>query len=458
MSDYPKRSSARRTSLGIFGVLLVLALVLSAVILWLRGELRQRIVNRDLAVFHQLVKSTLRDAEEQYLLGDEFFEGLADPLDGLDANIPQHLVEALLGTMGVVGVDALVLFDQDGFLQDAFPANPGADVLPPSQLESFARGRPDGELAPAALELTLPVSVEDGSGRLFHGVARYYLESEALRVELAGLDAQLWATGGILLLVGGGVVVWILMLAFQRLERANRLLEERGQHLADANRKLLLAAKSAALGSLTANLMHGLKNPLSGLQQFVRGLKESSSPHDSEEVQLAAESARRMQDLIQDTLAVIGDAEAGVDLRYTLEELHGILLKKLEPIAVGLAVQLKGDVFPAAELDSIRGNLLVLVLFNLAQNAVEASDKGQAVTITCEPTKGEAVFKVSDVAGGLPLALQKDPFQPVRSSKPGGSGIGLALSHQLAQQMDGCLELESTSAQGSVFRLSIPLP
>ena len=87
-----------------------------------------------------------------------------------------------------------------------------------------------------------------------------------MQSELDDLDGQLWVTGGILLFFGGGVVVWILVLSFRRLEKANLLLVERSQRLADANRKLLLAAKTSAVGSLTANLMHGLKNPLAGLR------------------------------------------------------------------------------------------------------------------------------------------------------------------------------------------------
>ena len=79
-----------------------------------------------------------------------------------------------------------------------------------------------------------------------------------------------------------------------------------------------------------------------------------------------------MQDLIQETLAVIGDSEGGIALNYTLGELASILKNKLNPIADLHGVALSIEKFPTEELDSIRGNLLVLALVNLAQNAVEA--------------------------------------------------------------------------------------
>ena len=450
-------TNSSRQLIGILVVLVVLAGVLAVVILWLRGELRQRILNRDLAAFQPIVSSTLRVGEEQYLLNDALLEELGDPLLEFDSRIPAHLTEALLGTLGMGRVDKLVLFDREGFLQNAFPDNPGVDVLDEGVLKSLRNGSPTGVLTPTALELTLPLTLDDSEGEDFLGVARYYLSPTALQSELDELDGQLWVTGGILLFFGGGVVVWILVLSFRRLEKANLLLVERSQRLADANRKLLLAAKTSAVGSLTANLMHGLKNPLAGLQEFVRGLKESSTTQDSEEVQLAMDSARRMQDLIQETLAVIGDSEGGIALNYTLGELASILKNKLNPLADLHGVALSIEKFPSEELDSIRGNLLVLALVNLAQNSVEASASSQEVAITCKRVEEMLLFRVVDQAGGLPAQMKEDPFRPVRSSKPDGSGIGLALSYQLARQMDGSLELESTAASGTIFCISIPV-
>ena len=67
-------TNSSRQLIGILAVLVVLAGVLAVVILWLRGELRQRILNRDLAAFQPIVSSTLLVGEEQYLLNDALFE------------------------------------------------------------------------------------------------------------------------------------------------------------------------------------------------------------------------------------------------------------------------------------------------------------------------------------------------------------------------------------------------
>jgi signal transduction histidine kinase len=443
---------------GILAVLVVLAVILGSVIFWLRGELRQRIVNRDLAGFHQIVKSTIREAEEKYLLEGAVFSLGDDILLNPDTSVPLHLVEALLGTLSLENVVSLVLFDREGFVQDSFPVNTGDELIPDSKLELLAKGNPSGLLDPSALELTLPIQIEDVQEDIFLGAVRYFLDPGPMFVELKEIDQQLLFTGLMILLLGGGVVAWILTLAFKRLEKANRLLKEREQRLVEANQKLLLAAKSAALGSLTANLVHGLKNPLAGLQEFVRGLKDSGGVRDGEDVALAMESARRMQDLIQDTLSVMQDADSGGAFHYTLEELLTVLRQKLEPLARNNNVSLNISEAPDLQMDSVRGNLLVLVLFNLGQNAIEASSSGQDVAVQCQSTGQSMEFRVRDQGSGLPKLMRDDPFRPVRSSKQKGSGIGLALSQQLARQMEGQLEVEVTSESGTIFCLSVPTP
>ena len=66
---------------------------------------------------------------------------------------------------------------------------------------------------------------------------------------------------------------------------------------------------------------------------------------------------------------------------------------------------------------------------------------------------GAVEFRVCDGGAGLPETVRARLFQPCVSGKPGGSGLGLALSHQLAQQARGSLELERSDAAGTCFRL-----
>jgi signal transduction histidine kinase len=118
----------------------------------------------------------------------------------------------------------------------------------------------------------------------------------------------------------------------------------------------------------------------------------------------------------------------------------------------GVALESTGA--DARELAGRRANLAVLVLRNLLQNAIEAQPAGGWVRIeTVGGPRGEVAFRVRDGGAGLPDAVRARLFQPCVSGKPGGSGLGLALSHQLALQAGGRLELEHSDASGTCFRL-----
>ena len=442
--------------LGIGGVILVFGVLVAVVLFWFRGELKRRVVDREVALLAGDVENLLLEAEEEYLLGGDFL--LEDEMSvfGNFADVPGHLVEALLGTLGREGLKGLQVFDREGFLQESLSEAEGYEVLPEKMLVGLRKGDPKGKIIGEDLDIMLPVQMDDGREIEFLGVANYILDSAPLQSELDGLDSQLFQLGILLLLAGGGLVGWVLGMAFKQMESANRLLEERGHRLAAANDKLLLSAKTSAVGSLTANLVHGLKNPIGSFRAFLDDLNEDKSLVDREDIGMAREALQRMQDLIQDTLAVIESSEGEESFTFSLQELQGEIRKKLVPVAKSNEVEFRftGEDLEC-EIDNVRGNLLVLILCNLGQNAIEASKAGQKVEIDFSLNGHNLECMVRDEAGGLPEWMRDNPFQTVRSTKQGGSGIGLALSQQLAHQMDATLELGASSAGGTVFIFSL---
>jgi signal transduction histidine kinase len=120
---------------------------------------------------------------------------------------------------------------------------------------------------------------------------------------------------------------------------------------------------------------------------------------------------------------------------------------------VALVVRVTAD----AEVFARSANLAGLVLANLIANAIEASSRGGCVTLEARTAdSGTAEFLVSDAGPGVPAGVREHLFRPVRSSKHGGGGVGLAISLRLAKHAGGDLQLVRSGPDGSVFRLVVP--
>jgi signal transduction histidine kinase len=78
------------------------------------------------------------------------------------------------------------------------------------------------------------------------------------------------------------------------------------------------------------------------------------------------------------------------------------------------------------------------------------------VAVSLDENSGVVVLKVRDEGSGIPDSVRQHLFKPGRSSRPGGSGLGLALSQLLARQIGANLVLLSTGPDGTVFSLTLP--
>ena len=116
------------------------------------------------------------------------------------------------------------------------------------------------------------------------------------------------------------------------------------------------------------------------------------------------------------------------------------------------ASQVKGG----TALPNRPANLVALILVNLLQNALQATPRGRSVVLFLSDCAEKLVCEVRDEGPGFPDALADNLFSPCKSTKEGGSGIGLAISKQLANHLGATLELRSHSPTGCVFVLSVP--
>jgi signal transduction histidine kinase len=420
----------------------------------LQSEIHQKIIERDAAVLYPMARLQVEDSEASR----------ADK-----ASNPFAPLTALLKSARQEGMLAIAVFDPDGSTIEAVPATQlfvelemddylrlqGSESItryhPAFPLDQYFVGvAPDQRQAPV-LEVLLAIRNHQSSAIL--GFVRYYIDARPLSHELALIDHRNYRQTAVTLAVGALLVALVMTAAFFGVQRAQRVIAERNERLTRANFELTLSAKASALGQITSHLIHGLQVPMAGLRAVVMGRDADQSGPDWETV---AGYTERMQSLIQETVALLGDAGAHTSYELTGAELATTIRSRNQPAATEKGVLLEvGPGFPAW-LDSHRGSLLCLIACNLVQNAIAATAPGRRVAVSLDESGGIVVLKVHDEGSGIPDSVRQHLFKPGRSSRPGGSGLGLAISQLLARQIGANLALLSTGPDGTVFSVTLP--
>src|SRR6185503_7156314 len=88
-----------------------------------------------------------------------------------------------------------------------------------------------------------------------------------------------------------------------------------------------------------------------------------------------------------------------------------------------------------AILPNRAANLIALILVNLAQNGLQATPAGKSVSLRLTRTRDYLACEIRDQGSGIPEDLRENLFAPHRSTKEGGTGVGLAISKQLANHL-----------------------
>ena len=442
----------------LIGLILVVLAGVVAVTTWqLRQRIREQIAGRDGEVLYAVALLHFREDIEA---------GLADPVT--DAGNQLSVVLKTAQLRGVLGVR---LFNAEGKFVESFPFDMTEQDLETKHLATLQRLKyvsqfhpqskvEDNFLLPLSatgtnepiLEVIVPLHAEQ---QPLTGIAQFLIEGHSIAAEYARLDRRLLWQSCLALATGGSILAFTLSWAFRRLRRTHRLLTERTENLVKANQELALAAKTSALGAVTAHLLHGLKNPLAGLQSFVASRHSTPTNETELEWHQAVASTQRMQAMINQVIGVLREEQSGAAYEVTLTELEQIVRGRVQPVARKRGVNFTTALQTTATLPNRAANLVALILVNLAENAIHATPRDKTVVLGVCRDESQLRFEVRDEGGGFPADTPL--FMPCRSARETGSGIGLALSKQLANHLGAELELVSSASTGCVFALRLPL-
>jgi two-component system sensor histidine kinase HydH len=101
-------------------------------------------------------------------------------------------------------------------------------------------------------------------------------------------------------------------------------------------------------------------------------------------------------------------------------------------------------------------DLLLQVLLNLLKNSISVTDKGGKVTLAAHQQNNGVCIQVSDTGHGMTEEEQEKLFDPFFSTRKDGTGLGLAVSHQIVEQHNGRIEVESKRGIGTTMKVILP--
>jgi PAS domain S-box-containing protein len=230
--------------------------------------------------------------------------------------------------------------------------------------------------------------------------------------------------------------------------------------LESINTQLQVSERLAALGRITAGVAHEVKNPLNSMRIWLENLKESLPPDQDAGAIQAVNVLDKEIDRLDAVVKRFLDFTRPMDIRLEATQLSHLLPEVLElaqpqlqKANIQLAQLLPIDV-PEVYVDRA---LLKQAVLNLVLNAAEAMPNGGQLSLVLSRRGEMAEITVADTGKGIPPENKQKIFQLFFTTRPGGSGIGLASAFRIVQLHNGSIDFTSEVGRGTTFRIELPL-
>jgi signal transduction histidine kinase len=217
-----------------------------------------------------------------------------------------------------------------------------------------------------------------------------------------------------------------------------------------------LSARLTAINRVTSGVAHEIKNPLNAIAIHLEVLRSRLASDDAEtqtEVEIISREISRLDRVVKGFLSFTRPVEVSLDsldlvpLVYEVAEL-------VAPHAATPGVDIIVSHNTQEAMAMIDRDLFKQAVMNVTLNGIEAMPNGGILRLRLIASPHAVTVEISDQGGGISDELRARIFQLYFTTKPGGSGIGLATTFQAVQLMGGSISLTSEPGAGSTFRLS----
>jgi PAS domain S-box-containing protein len=215
-------------------------------------------------------------------------------------------------------------------------------------------------------------------------------------------------------------------------------------------------ARMTALAETASIFAHEVANPLNGISTILQMLMREHKAGDGnsgEMVQDALNEINRLGGLLQEFRS-FGRPEditkEPLNLREIIKEVLSVGSAEYSDRGISVEQEYKSDdIFLSADRDKLKQ-----VLLNLFKNSVEAMPKGGTLKIRARTSSNHVIVEVIDTGIGIPTGTRV--FDPFMTTKPLGTGLGLAVVKKIVTAHRGTVSYQSEQGRGTVFTLTFP--
>ncbi len=247
----------------------------------------------------------------------------------------------------------------------------------------------------------------------------------------------------------------------RELSLINIELVQKNEQLNETQEQLLRADKLAAVGTLTFGVSHELRNPLSAIKNAVfllkRKLSRESMPDIDETIiqflDIMDKEISRCSKIIDDLL---GFTRVTKPTRFS-SDINEVVNEALSRVEIAENIKLSKNLQANLPMVMIDANQIGQVLINLTENACQAMTDGGELKMSTKISGSFMEIEIGDSGCGIPEKEVRKIFDPLFTTKPSGTGIGLAVCHGIIQKHNGAIDVKSQEGIGTEMFIRLPL-
>ncbi|MCK5826519.1 MAG: response regulator, partial [Desulfuromusa sp.] len=242
----------------------------------------------------------------------------------------------------------------------------------------------------------------------------------------------------------------------------NSKLEQRvhkkGSELAQAHKEIVQSERLAALGHISAGMVHEIRNPLNSINLFAQLLLSADDLDEENQsyVYKITQEVERIDEILMQMLASSSDDKnklQRVDLVKVIDKVLDDYQVRISSQKVNLALDLDRQV-PLILVDSLE---IEQVFSNLIGNALYEMENGGILSISLQTDAEKLTVTVADTGKGIVPAVISRIFDPFFTTKEKGTGFGLSVVLRIVKSCGGYIHVDSSPGTGACFTIELPL-